>query len=117
MRRVHMTAVLTAVVFVAGISPAVSAATGAHPTAADRLLSYVKSHHLACMQCHAIDHRVVGPAWLGVAKKYKNDPQAVSELTTRIANGCGHGPHASQARIPRTQAKMLARFILELAKR
>jgi cytochrome c len=25
---------------------------------------------LKCVTCHAIDHKVVGPAWLDVAKKY-----------------------------------------------
>ena len=24
-----------------------------------------------CVACHAIDHKVVGPAWMDVAKKYK----------------------------------------------
>ena len=25
-----------------------------------------------CVACHAIDHKVVGPAWMDVSKKYKN---------------------------------------------
>lgn len=99
----------------AGFSLQAGAASHANPAAAHALLGYVKSHRLACMQCHAIDHKVVGPAWLGVAQRYRTDPQALSVLSARIAQGCGHGPHATQAPVPRAQAKKLARLILELA--
>lgn len=101
----------------AGMCLPAGAAPGANPSAADALLVYVKSRHLACMQCHAIDHKVVGPAWLGVAQRYRKDPQALSLLTARIAQGCGHGPHATQSPLPRAQARTLARFILDLAKK
>jgi cytochrome c len=26
-----------------------------------------------CVACHAIDHKIVGPAWMDVSKRYKNE--------------------------------------------
>jgi|SRR5665647_110416 cytochrome c551/c552 len=28
---------------------------------------------LKCLYCHAVDHKVIGPAWRDVGKKYKGD--------------------------------------------
>ncbi|MGB9093307.1 MAG: c-type cytochrome [Gallionella sp.] len=40
------------------------------------------AHKLNCTACHAIDHKVVGPAWRDVAKKYTG-----SGVTTYTYNG------------------------------
>lgn len=36
-----------------------------------------------CLACHAIDHKVVGPAWMDVSKKYKG----VKEMTATLTDG------------------------------
>ena len=34
-----------------------------------------------CIACHAIDHKVVGPAWMDVSKKYKGAKEITATLT------------------------------------
>jgi cytochrome c len=34
-----------------------------------------------CTACHAIDHKVVGPAWMDVSKKYKGAAEMTATLT------------------------------------
>lgn len=40
-----------------------------------------------CTACHAVDKKVVGPAFKEVAAKYKGDASAVATLTTKVKNG------------------------------
>lgn len=42
----------------------------------------------ACITCHAIDRKVIGPAWSWVAYKYKDDKETGKmEIMDQIANG------------------------------
>ena len=34
-----------------------------------------------CVACHAIDHKVVGPPWMEVSKKYKDAKEITATLT------------------------------------
>lgn len=40
-----------------------------------------------CTACHAIDKKVVGPAWADVAKKYKGDASAKGHLVDKVKAG------------------------------
>ena len=43
-----------------------------------------------CMACHAIDKKLVGPAYQDVAKKYKGDKEAEAKLIAKVkAGGAG----------------------------
>lgn len=44
----------------------------------------------ACLGCHAIDRRVIGPAFREVAARYKVDAAAAPKLAQKIKDG-GHG--------------------------
>ena len=92
-----------------------------------------------CTACHAIDKKVVGPAWMDVAKKYKgattykysNNGSAAADakefplvegLMMKVSKG-GHGNWGSAAMIPNDPAgkkqadiKELVEFILGLDK-
>jgi cytochrome c len=50
---------------------------------ADEALAKAKN----CMACHAIDKKVVGPAYKDVAAKYKGDKAAVATLAAKIKAG------------------------------
>ena len=50
---------------------------------ADEALAKAKT----CMACHAIDKKVVGPAYKDVAAKYKGDKGAVATLAAKIKAG------------------------------
>ena len=41
----------------------------------------------ACLGCHAINRKIVGPSFQAVAEKYKNDPNAQAFLKNKIAKG------------------------------
>jgi cytochrome c551/c552 len=41
----------------------------------------------ACLSCHALSQKIVGPAYHDVAAKYKSDPQAASKLESSIRLG------------------------------
>lgn len=44
----------------------------------------------ACNACHAVDKKIVGPAYIEIAKKYKGDPKAVATLSGQVrAGGAG----------------------------
>ncbi len=40
-----------------------------------------------CHSCHSIDHKVVGPSYLDISKKYAGQATAVDQLTRRIRQG------------------------------
>jgi cytochrome c len=42
-----------------------------------------------CAACHSIDKKLVGPAWMDVAKKYKGDAGAEAKLITKVSKGGG----------------------------
>jgi cytochrome c len=42
-----------------------------------------------CTACHSIDKKIVGPAWMDVAKKYKGDAGAEAMLIAKVSKGGG----------------------------
>lgn len=99
-------------------APAAFASTAPNPAVVGKIKSYVSSNNLSCMQCHSITHKVVGPAWLSVAKKYETTPNAQAQLAKAIANGNSGiwGPIPMPGGMANTQqATKLAKMILGLA--
>ncbi|MEI9918382.1 MAG: PQQ-dependent sugar dehydrogenase [Bacteroidota bacterium] len=72
-----------------------------------------------CKSCHMMDKKSVGPAYLDVAAKYKNDASAAEKLASKIITGGSGvwGDHAMSAHpqiSPQNAATMVA-YILGLA--
>ena len=69
----------------------------------------------ACLSCHAIDHKVVGPAYRDVAARYAKDPQALAKLTSSIQHGgagkWGDIPMPPYAQLSPDDLQTLATFI------
>jgi cytochrome c len=90
---------------------ALTAAT-ALPAMADLALAQSKN----CMACHAVDHKVVGPAYKDVAAKYKADKTAVDKLAAKILKGgsgvWGPVPMPANAQVNEAEAKKLAAWVL-----
>lgn len=40
-----------------------------------------------CMACHAVDRKLVGPAYRDIAKRYQGDAQAVDKLAAKVKKG------------------------------
>ncbi|MDD2915488.1 MAG: c-type cytochrome [Gallionella sp.] len=73
-----------------------------------------------CTACHAIDKKVVGPAWAEVSKKYKGDAKAAAHLDQKIAKGgsgvWGAMPMPASPKMSDADRKEVVDFILGLAK-
>jgi cytochrome c len=74
----------------------------------------------ACMACHAVDKKVLGPSYQSVAEKYAKEKDYVAKLATSIkAGGSGkYGPipMPAQAALADADATKLAKWILAGAK-
>ncbi|MPQ69108.1 MULTISPECIES: c-type cytochrome [unclassified Pseudomonas] len=70
----------------------------------------------SCLSCHAVDHKVVGPAYQDVAAKYANDPQALAKVISSIEHGgtgkWGNIPMPPFAQLSPSDLQTLATFIL-----
>lgn len=71
-----------------------------------------------CLSCHAKAEKVVGPAFLSVADKYRSDKDAVATLVQSIQNGSkgkwGRMPMPPHASISPDDLKTLARHVLAM---
>jgi len=75
-----------------------------------------------CTACHAIDKKVVGPAWQDVANKYKGVAGIEEKLIVKVSKG-GSGNWGTVPMIAndpdgkkQDQIKELVKFVLGLAK-
>lgn len=71
-----------------------------------------------CLACHAIDRKLVGPAWKDVAARYRGDAGAEARLVSKIAGG-GSGvwgvvPMPPSPQLGEADRRTLARFVLSL---
>lgn len=73
-----------------------------------------------CFTCHAIDKKVVGPAWQDVAAKYRGDATAEARLVNKVSRG-GKGVWGNDMAMPpfgpyvkEADIRTLVRFVLSL---
>ncbi len=94
----------------------VSARDGAQIAAMSRGEALVRSND--CLSCHAVDHKVVGPAFVSVAKRYAGQKDAVQKLVAKVRTG-GSGnwgtiamtPHAN---ISTADLTLMVQWVLSL---
>ncbi len=72
----------------------------------------------ACLACHQVDNKVVGPAYKDVAKKYKGQKGVEAKLVEKIIKGgkgaWGEVPMPANPQVNEAEAKQLASWILSL---
>ena len=88
------------------------ACCAAAPAWADQALATSKN----CMTCHAVDKKLVGPAYKDIAAKYKADKTAADKLAIKIQKG-GSGvwgpiPMPANPQVNEADAKKLAAWVL-----
>jgi len=92
----------------AGALPALVAA----PVSANEALA--KKYN--CFACHAIDKKVVGPAYKDVANKYRGDKGAEAKLIEKVKKGgvgvWGQVPMPPNTTVPDADVKALVEWIL-----
>lgn len=88
------------------------ALTAAAPAMADLALAKSKN----CMACHAVDKKLVGPAFKDVAAKYAGQKDATDKLAAKIIKGgsgvWGPVPMPANAAVNEADAKTLAAWVL-----
>ena len=72
----------------------------------------------ACMSCHSVDKKVVGPAFKDVAKKYAGDKTAEAKLLAKVKTG-GKGvwgaiPMPPNPQVSDADAKKIIAWVLSL---
>jgi cytochrome c len=92
----------------------VAAAVVATPAMAQMELAQAKN----CLACHAVDKKLVGPAYKDVAAKYAGQKDAVDNLATKIMKGgsgvWGPVPMPANTQVNEAEAKKLAAWVLTL---
>ncbi|MBS0322146.1 MAG: c-type cytochrome [Proteobacteria bacterium] len=73
-----------------------------------------------CAACHSIDKKVIGPAYVDVAAKYKGDKGAAAKLEKKVKEG-GSGvwgpiPMPPNSNVSDADIKSLVEWILTLKK-
>ncbi|KQU81547.1 MULTISPECIES: c-type cytochrome [unclassified Rhizobacter] len=71
-----------------------------------------------CMACHAVDKKLVGPAYKDVAAKYAGQKDAVDKLSQKVIKGgagvWGAVPMPANTQVSDAEAKQLVTWILGL---
>ena len=88
--------------------------SAAVPAMADQALATAKN----CMACHAIDKKLVGPAYKEVAAKYAGQKDAAAKLAAKIIAGGGGVwgaiPMPANTQVNDAESKKLAAWVLGL---
>lgn len=97
------------------ISAAIAAGVLASGSAmADAGMDLAKAKN--CLACHAVDHKVVGPAYKDVAKKYAGDKTAEAKLVEKVKKGgsgvWGPTPMPPNAAVSDADLKTLVKWVL-----
>lgn len=100
-----------AVVFTAAFASFAHAETVADNAKAMEL---AKEH--GCLSCHAMKEKVVGPSYVSVAEKYKEDKDAVANLVQSIQRGSkgkwGRTPMPPHDTMTKDDLKTLATWVM-----
>lgn len=82
------------------------------PAMADLALAQSKN----CLACHAVDKKLVGPAYKDVAAKYAGQKGAVDKLATKIMKGgsgvWGPVPMPANPQVSEAEAHTLVKWVL-----
>ena len=73
----------------------------------------------ACMACHQVDKKMVGPSYKEVAAKFRKDKNAVAVMVKSIRGGSQgkwgpQVPMPPNAAVSESEAQILAKWILSL---
>ena len=62
-------------------------ASGAAHAVLDKAKAEAMMKKDGCAACHGIDKKIIGPSYVDVAAKYKNDKNAVATLSKKVKEG------------------------------
>ncbi|GAB3510728.1 hypothetical protein GCM10027341_49480 [Spirosoma knui] len=72
-----------------------------------------------CKACHSVAKKSIGPAYIDVAKKYKNDNSALERLTKKVITGgagvWGETPMSAHPQLSTADASEMVKYVLSLS--
>jgi cytochrome c len=99
---------------VSGVALACVASFAALPARAQNVDELLKKH--ACLSCHAVDKKLVGPSYKDVAKKYAGQKDAQSVLVAKVKKGgvgaWGQVPMPPNAAVSDADLNAMVKWIL-----
>jgi cytochrome c len=97
---------------VALVLAAAAAVAASFPAGANEALA----KKYACLACHAVDRKLVGPSYKDVAAKYRSDGGAAARLADKVKKGSqgtwGQVPMPPNSSVPDADVKALVQWIL-----
>ncbi len=73
-----------------------------------------------CKACHSVNQKLVGPAFLDIAQRYRNDRTALTKLTGKVIKGgagnWGQIPMAPHPQLSKNDVSQMVSYILSLKK-
>ena len=105
----------------AGASAASAAAVAAAPAASpavDAVAAQTLATKHACMACHKVDAKLIGPGLKEIAAKYKGDKTAEAKLSDKVKKGgagvWGSVPMPPHPQVPDADIKTMVQWVLSL---
>lgn len=86
--------------------------------AVDKDAAMALAQKSGCLACHALDKKLVGPAWNEVGKKYAGDATAAAQLAVKVKKGTkgtwGPVPMPPNVTVKDADIKTMVEFVLSL---
>jgi cytochrome c len=102
----------------AGSAAFACAADAAPASSGNEAKALAIAHGSDCFSCHAVDRKVIGPAFTDVAKKYAGKPGAETMLVTAVKQGhvgtWGNVPMPPHPQLKDAQIEQVVAWILSL---
>lgn len=99
-----------------GMAAAAALLVSAQANAADEAAMTALAQKSACMSCHGLDKKIVGPAYKDVAAKYKGDKGAEAKLAAKVKAGgkgvWGEVPMPPNSAVKDEDIKSLVHWVL-----
>jgi cytochrome c len=94
-------------------------ATQGHQVISENMIGKNMMNSLDCKACHKEAEKSIGPAYVDVAKRYKDDPDAINKLAQKVMNGgsgvWGETAMAAHPGLSESDAKTIVSWVLSLA--
>ena len=104
------------IIGIACASLGIACATAGHAAVDDAKATQLAGKY-GCLACHAVEKKVVGPAYKDVAKKYAGDASALGKLEHKVKTG-GSGVWGAipmpPNNVPDADVKTMVQWVLSL---
>ena len=102
----------------AAVGAAAAVAAAPASPAVDAVAAQTLATKHACMACHKVDAKLIGPGLKEIAAKYKGDKTAEAKMIDKVKNGgggvWGSIPMPPHPHVPEAEVKTVVQWLLSL---